>query len=55
MEQVQAPSGKGGLDNDPRTRLLLGSVGNTVKKLRPETVDTEAVCNAAGAKGGAIL
>ena len=53
--QPFTPAGKGQMEGDPRARFLLKSVGDAVKKPRPETVDIEAVCNAAGAKDDTIL
>ena len=43
------------MEDDPRARILLESVGGAVKKPRPETVDIETVCNVANAEDGAIL
>ena len=53
--QPFAPTGKGEMEDGPRARFLIEGAGNAVNKLRPETADIETVCNAAGAKDGAIL
>ena len=43
------------MEDEPRARFLLESVGGTDKKLQPETIGIETVCSAADAKDGAIL
>ena len=43
------------MEDDPRARFLLESVGDAAKKLRPETVEIETVRNVAGAKDSTIL
>ena len=43
------------MDDDPRARHLLESVGDAVSKLLPDTIDIETASSVAGANGGAIL
>ena len=53
--QPFAMTGKGLMDDDPRARHLLESVGDAVSKLLPVTIVIGTVSSVAGANDGAIL